>query len=103
MPFLNEATIREMGVALGQKFTEGELNELGDLLRHAAKTCSEQMAFADRAAREAREHDSAPVEFELMAPEDIEEHAVAVRDTARSLRTLADAIEAGEKLGREDH
>lgn len=100
---LTDTTMREIGVKLGQGFTEGELSELADLLRHGAEVCDAQREFADLAAHAAREHDSAPIEFDLMAPEDIEEHASAVRDIARSLRKMADAIEAGEQLGREDH
>lgn len=36
MLFLTEETMRDIGDKLGQNFTEGELNELQDLLRHAA-------------------------------------------------------------------
>lgn len=90
----DDDTMREMGAVLGQHFTEGQLNELGDLIEFGAEAC-EQAAI-----RILPPYDNPD---DMLAPEDLEDMAAGYRQQGEALTKLVGAIRAGEELGREDH
>jgi len=95
MIFLADPDITAIGEVLGQHFTEGQLNELGDLFAHAAEGCDYAAEdLAERADFE-RKHDGSE-------ESDYNDGADAFSTTSEGLGKLAAAIRAGEQKGRVD-
>jgi hypothetical protein len=95
MLFLDDDTMARMGAVLGQHFTEGELNELGDLIAAGAEACDYAAEDMDYREDFERKHDGSE-------EDDYREAKESYSGTSGQLAKLVAAIRKGEEAGRED-